>query len=309
MPKIKYIEKRFNKSSATVIKQANEIIANYTAQGYMLTLRQLYYQFVARDLLANNQANYNRLGSILNDARLAGLVDWNAIEDRTRNLRALPFWADPAEIVSACADQFRVDLWEDQPHRIEVWIEKDALVGVVERACHEFNAPYFSCRGYTSQSEMWGAAQRMIRRYKEERQRTIVLHFGDHDPSGIDMSRDIEDRIEMFTRAHGAGGCFRLERLALNMPQIEEYNPPPNFAKATDARFKAYQDQFGDESWELDALEPAVIEALVRDYISRNLDTAAFEEKREEQARHRSQLGSVAGSWSEVVSLIEEGRI
>src|SRR5688500_15099204 len=112
MPKIKYIEKRFNASSLKVIKQANEIITSYTAQGYQLTLRQLYYQFVARDLLPNKQANYNRLGSIMNDARLAGLVDWHAIEDTTRNLKALPFWADPAEVVSACADQFRVDVWE-----------------------------------------------------------------------------------------------------------------------------------------------------------------------------------------------------
>lgn len=309
VPKIRYVKKRFNASSLKVIAQANEIIANYTAQGYSLTLRQLYYQFVSRDLLPNKQANYNRLGSIVNDARLAGLIDWNAIEDLTRELRALPFWASPEEIVRSCADQFRVDLWAGQPARVEVWIEKDALRNVVARACHEFNVPYFSCRGYTSQSEMWSAAQRMIRRKKEQRQNTIVLHFGDHDPSGLDMTRDIEDRIALFTRAHGAGGCMKLSRLALNMDQIEQYNPPPNPAKATDARFAAYQAEHGDESWELDALEPAVIEALVRDFIESTIDGDLFAEKRDEQARHREQLGTVAGSWPEVVSLIEDGRI
>lgn len=89
MPKISYIEKRFRSETLEIIDQANAIITEYEAQGFDLTLRQLYYQFVARDLIPNTQRDYKRLGSIVNDARLAGLIDWASIVDRTRNLRAL----------------------------------------------------------------------------------------------------------------------------------------------------------------------------------------------------------------------------
>src|SRR6266699_6899947 len=197
MPRICYVEKKFGASSLHVIRQANAIIADYAAQGYDLTLRQLYYQFVSRDLISTRQAEYKRLGEIINDARLAGLVDWDAIVDRTRSIRALPHWSDPAAIVKAAADSFAVDKWADQPCRIEVWIEKDALVGVFEPVCQELDIPLFSCRGYTSQSEVWGAARR-LERYLKADQRVVVLHFGDHDPSGLDMTRDIAGRLSLF---------------------------------------------------------------------------------------------------------------
>ena len=126
-----FITKNFHDATLTLIQRANEIIAEYEAQGFALTLRQLYYQFVARRLLENRQSEYKRLGSIINDARLAGLIDWDSIEDRTRELRSHAHWDDPSEIVAACASQYREDLWASQEHRPEVWIEKDALVGII----------------------------------------------------------------------------------------------------------------------------------------------------------------------------------
>jgi hypothetical protein len=173
VPKIKYQSCNFRPDSLAIIAHANQIIEAYQAQGFVLTLRQLYYQFVAKGILANKQRNYIRLGSIINDARLAGLVDWSALEDRTRNLRDLAHWTDPSAIVEACAEQFRVDLWSTQRHRVEVWIEKDALVGVIEGVCEEYDVPYFSCRGYVSQSEMWGAAMRAVNRYGNRHHRLI----------------------------------------------------------------------------------------------------------------------------------------
>jgi hypothetical protein len=228
-----------------MVAKANEIIAEYAAQGFDLTLRQIYYQFVSRDIIPNTQKDYKNLGSIVNDARLAGLIDWESIVDRTRELRSLSHWDGPDSIIDACAGQFNVDRWKGQRYRPEVWIEKDALVGVFERACNELDVPLLSCRGYTSQSEMWGASQRMLR-YKRAKQTPIVFHFGDHDPSGKDMSRDILDRLELFTR-----GQIKFQRLALNMEQVEQYNPPPNPAKISDSRANGYIAEFGNESWEL----------------------------------------------------------
>lgn len=285
MPKITYLEKRFTKKNQALIEKANEIIREYQAQGFTLTLRQLYYQFVARDLIPNNMKSYKSLGGVINNGRLAGLIDWNAIEDRTRQLRERNTWGEPSQIVQACADQFAVNPWLDQEYWPEVWIEKDALIGVIEEVCRDLFVPYFACRGYVSQSEQWRAGQRWLHHRKAGR-KVIVFHLGDHDPSGIDMTRDNDERGNMFS-ANGV----EFRRLALNMDQVEQYDPPPNPAKMTDARFEGYVEQFGDSCWELDALEPAVISQLIRTNVEELIDDGPWEasEARSEAGRLRIQ--------------------
>lgn len=300
MPKIIYKDFKFRPATLAMIRQANQIIAEYAAQGFDLTLRQLYYQFVSRDLIPNTQRDYKNLGSIINDARLAGLIDWKAIVDRTREIRSLSHWSSPAEIIEATSNQFNVDRWAGQKCRPEIWIEKDALVGVFERICRELDVPLLSCRGYTSQSEMWGASQRMLG-YIRRNQIPVVFHFGDHDPSGRDMSRDILDRLEMFTRRK-----LVFERLALNMDQVDKYDPPPNPAKITDSRANAYMAEFGDESWELDALEPSVLEGLVRKAINGIVSKKKMAEAVKEQTRHREALSAIAARFDEVETFLEE---
>ncbi len=300
MPLICYVPKSFRPDTKTRIDQANEIIAEYQAQGFKLTLRQLYYQFVSRDLIPNTVQSYKSLGDVVNDARLAGLIDWDAIEDRTRNLRSSPHWSSPRSIVRACADQFAVDLWATQEHYVECWIEKDALVGVIEGVCTELDVPYFACRGYTSQSEMWGAARRLIEREKSGKTTTII-HLGDHDPSGIDMTRDIQDRLDLF------GSTATIHRIALNFDQVETYNPPPNPAKTTDARYASYEALHGTESWELDALEPSVIVDLIRNEIEAHIDWDTWEEAQERQKTGREQLGKVSRRWESVIAYLGNG--
>lgn len=307
MPKICYdraVRDRLTKSrNRGVIDQANAIITEYQEQGFDLTLRQLYYQFVARGLLKENtQKQYKRIGDIVNDGRLAGLIDWYAIVDRTRNLKSLSHWSDPCEIVTAVSQQFRVDKWARQPHRVEVWIEKDALIGVIQGVCQEMDVPYFSCRGYTSQSEMWGAGRRLLHYLKDDHQTPVVLHFGDHDPSGIDMSRDIRSRLELFGE-----GEMEVRRLALNMNQVEQYNPPPNPAKTTDARYRAYLVEHGDESWELDALDPRVLASLVRDEIQTFLDEDKWDAAVAEENAGKADLAAIAGRFDEVKDYLHNG--
>lgn len=298
MPKIKYIDKKIGADRLAIIETANRIIAEYAAQGFQLTLRQLYYQYISRDILPNTQRSYSLLGDIINDGRLCGLIDWNAIIDRTRNLKSIAHWTDPSEIVSAVANQFRIDKWATQPIRPEVWVEKDAMAGVVEGICEELDVPYFSCRGYTSQSEMWSGAMR-LHRYVKKGQTPLILHFGDHDPSGKDMTRDITDRLSLFM------GGVDLKRLALNWDQIEQYTPPPNPAKISDSRARAYIAEFGSDSWELDALEPSVIVALIRDTIMGFRETDAWAEKVDEEDTHRKLLQATSDRWDDVVDLLD----
>lgn len=259
MPKVCYIEKKFNKASLQKIEWINSVIERYKYQGLELTLRQVYYQLVAKDLIENTERSYKNIGTLVSEARLAGLIDWNAIVDRTRGLRRNSHFSHPSEVISAARFSYMLDRWENQPNYVEVWIEKDALVGIVSRAASPLDVPYFSCRGYTSQSEMWIAAQRF--RNQQSKKKRIIIHLGDHDPSGIDMTRDIQDRLNLF------GANVQVKRVALTMEQIEAYNPPPNPAKITDSRAKDYIEKYGNESWELDALEPQVIIDLIRDEI------------------------------------------
>lgn len=294
MPRILYTPKRFSEASEFLIQSANQIVEEYAEQGYSLTLRQLYYQFVARDLLPNKQKEYKRLGSVISDARLAGRLDWLSIEDRTRGVAALEHWDAPEEIIKDAVGWFQLDRWENQSWRVEVWVEKEALAGVFARVCNELDVPYLSCRGYTSQSEMWRASMRLSQ-YASQGQDTLILHFGDHDPSGIDMSRDIRDRLKVF-------GCPTIvKRIALNMDQVEKYTPPPNPAKLSDTRSLKYIREYGKESWELDALEPSTLTQLVRDEIFLVLDEEQWVNDSKRQERARKELKIVAANWSGAV--------
>lgn len=289
-----FIPRNFSDGSLDIITHANQIIAEYQAQGFTLTLRQLYYQFVSRDLLKNTIREYKRLGSIINDARLAGVIDWEMIEDRTRNVQTISVWDDPAEILSSVGDQYKEDLWADQEHRVEVWIEKNALIGVIEPVCRRWRVPHLACIGYLSQSEQYAAGKRFAQIAKRG-QTPVVLHLGDHDPSGIDMTRDNTDRLSMFAREG-----VDVRRLALNMSQIEQYRPPPNPAKETDSRHADYSAKYGDESWELDALEPTVIDNLIEREIRGLIDDDLWDEAKEKEDANGAALKSVADNWSKV---------
>lgn len=295
-----FIERSFRPGTLALIETCNQVIIDFQDQGFTLTLRQLYYQMVARAIIPNKQAEYKRLGSIVNDARLAGLVDWSSIEDRTRNVRSVSTWGSPQEIMRAVANQYRENPWLTQKWAPEVWIEKDALVGVIEPVCTRMRVPYFACRGYTSQSEAYAAGKRFEHTYNFGRRVPIVFHLGDHDPSGLDMTRDNQDRISLFALSE----VIEVRRLALNMDQIRQYNPPPNPAKETDSRFSGYIKRYGDESWELDALEPTVIDALIQDALSGLIDEEAWEEAMYQESLRVQTLKNVSDRWEEVTAFL-----
>ena len=284
---ISYTPRTFKAQALDTIDKATAIIEEYSAAGYDLTLRQLYYQFVARAFIENTERSYKNLGTLINDARMAGLIDWDSIVDRTRNLARNNHWDSPASIIRTAADSYRIDKWEHQQYRIEVWIEKEALAGVLESVCPGLDVNYFSCRGYVSQSEQWRAAMRLLS-YHEGGQTPVIVHLGDHDPSGIDMTRDIQDRMNVF------GSPVIVERVALNMEQIEELSPPPNPAKLTDSRASGYVQNFGYSSWELDALEPQYISDLITRTVGSMRDDPLWDDAVERENTERKTLRDIA---------------
>jgi hypothetical protein len=305
MPYIPYIEpKNFRPSSLAIIELADQIATSYKRRGFNLTLRQLYYQFISRDAFPNTEKSYNRLGSIINDARLSGLIDWEHIEDRGRESHGTGWLGtEPPSIedqISYLQYSHSLDMWEGQDRRIEVWVEKQALEEVAQRAANGFRVGYFACKGYVSQSEMWRAGER-LRQAVDAGQEPLILHLGDHDPSGIDMTRDIRERLELFV-----GEEVEVRRLALNMPQIRELNPPPNPAKVTDSRAKKYIAEHGTKSWELDALSPEMLVELIQDEISAELDIDQFNAQRDAEREGRQVYINLSANWPEAEQLLRD---
>lgn len=292
--KIKYQNRRFSAKSLELIEQVNQIISNFRAQGFDLTLRQIYYRLVASDKIPNTVQAYKKVGAAVVHGRMAGLIDWNAIVDRTRQVRELTHWRSPSSIVDAAVHSFRIDRWARQPIMPEVWIEKDALVGVFLRSCRELDVPLFSCRGYVSLSEMWRAGRRRMQNYKARGQRPVIYHFGDHDPSGIDMTRDIRERLSLF-----AESSIEVARVALSLEQVLQYEAPPNPAKLSDPRAGWYLQEYGRESWELDALDPTVLAQLTEDQVKMVRDEDLWSEAIEEEEKGTEMLRKAAEQLKE----------
>ena len=280
----------FRKDSLALIATMNKIVASYVAQGFVLTVRQLYYQLVSQNVIPNTERSYKNTTSIVNDARLAGLMDWDAIEDRTRSFVRRSKWNSGRDILEACAQSFHMDMWENQGSRCFVIIEKEALAGVMEGVCKKWDVPLLAARGYPSGTVLREFAQTDLIPAVNNDQEIVIFHLGDHDPSGIDMSRDLEERLTMFTGVPPT----HFVRLALNMSQIQSLNPPPNPAKTTDSRFADYRRQYGDDSWELDALTPSYLTNLIDTNVTSFIDGVAWKEREQEIQDVKDRITEVA---------------
>lgn len=288
MPRQKFVEKRFSGEQKALVGFCNQIMDQYAAQGYDLSLRQLFYQLVSRNVLPNRPEFYKRLGILMNDARLAGLVDWSYIVDRGRPLHKGILWSGPGNAVKALSKQFKFNRWRNQPYFMEVMVEKQALEGVLLPVCNDLGIGFTANKGYTSVSALYQASRRYLKALKRGK-KVVVLYLGDHDPSGVDMTRDIKERLEVF-----CGMPIDVRRLGLTKPQVDEFNLPPNPAKMTDARAASYVEQHGRLSWELDALPPDVLADLVIAAVARRLDKAAWDKDVEKEKSMRGDLVKAA---------------
>lgn len=292
MAKICYVPKNFSPERLDRLAKAQKVVTQFKALGFVLTLRQCFYQFVKNNWIENNERSYENLGTLISDARIAGHLDWDMFEDRTRNIKGLSHWDSPRELLEAAAAQFRLDWWDGQPVKPEIWVEKEALSNIVERVARRNDVNYLCCRGYMSQSEMHTAAQRFTDKAKYWDQQSVIIYIGDHDPSGMDMSEDIKRRLQMFQ------ADVPVLRVALNMDQIRAYDMPPNPAKLSDGRAAKYIEQYGPESWELDAFDPVALDNLldsaVKDQIGK---PERYELQQRRQDDYRSELAAFAAKY------------
>lgn len=287
-----YVVKTFRKATMKLLSTLNNKMAEYRSQGFTVTVRQLFYQLVICNAVANSEKQYGKISRLCADARMAGMMDW-AIEDRTRSFISRPAWGSGGDILQGCVQQYHEDLWANQGGRVFCIVEKEALSGVLKPVCNEMDMPLLAARGYPSVSVLHTFAIDRIIPAMNEGQRVVILHLGDHDPSGMDMTRDLRDKLSLFT-----GATVDIRRIALNMDQVEELNLPPNPAKPKDKRFKVYAAQYGTSAWELDALPPAYLDQLVRTNAGQFIDTEALEETKTSINLTKTKLAELAGGFA-----------
>lgn len=310
-----------------ILDHANEIRRSYKAKNLVLTLRQLYYQFVARGLLPSGQKVYKRIGDTLTEARYRGSFPVDGLVDRGREVHEGDFLRDDTHVGTA-VEQARSwqnylpnlfvnrDRWIGQDTFVSVWVEKEALAGIFEQTCEPLGVSWFACRGYPSVSALWewlkhadgiingNCKEYMQYRYddegkllRRERQgpafehaasRAVVLYFGDHDPDGWEIPRSAERNLHKLMATYDKSIPIEFRRIALNMDQIQQYKPPPFEAKMTSARYRGYVEEHDtDEAWELDALDPEVLRDLIQDEVAGFFDEDVHRENEDEVRRVR----------------------
>lgn len=270
------------------------IVDTYIKKKIKLSNRQLYYRLVGKDLIPNYIEVYKRVCKFLTDLRYGGYIDWDAIEDRGRVPKRKSHWDTVQDLIDTAVSSYRLPRWKDQKYYVELYCEKEAMDSVLRPIADKYHIYFGYNKGYCSASVMYDTAKRVFKQL-EKNKIVVLLYLGDHDASGLDMIRDVGDRIKEFlivwkyvklrkkTNKKMAESNvlewiknFSVEHVALTKEQIKKYNPPPNPAKITDPRAKDYISEHGEVSWELDSLEPEVLMELTEDAILNYLDVDKY---------------------------------
>jgi hypothetical protein len=260
------------KQKLTEIQRTLEELKNYLP----LTLRQIFYQLVSKQIIENTTSEYTMLSNLLKWARIEGYITWKAIEDRVRVFHDLTGWPDSESFIRASLKYFLTgytrDLMQSQEKRIEIWIEKDALSGIFKRVASQYTVPVVVCRGFSSVSFLHDFAERV----EESERKTVMLYFGDFDPSGVEMFDSM--KITLLDEFMILEDSVEFKRVALTKEDVFKYQLPhnPNALKKSDTRANKHVKNYGELAVELDALRPDILEAKIRDGIGNELDIDLF---------------------------------
>lgn len=249
--------------TVNMIEIAREILSQY----HPMTVRQVYYQLVSRLVIKNNRSQYQAVSNALVDARKDGVIPWDWIEDRLREPHTVSMWDGLEDFSETVKRAYRKDVWSTQSEYIEVWEEKDALSGIFKDVLRPYGVTLNVGRGYDGWTSINDAAERYL-----SQESVTVLYFGDFDPSGEDMVRSLEVRLNEL------GAYPKIVKCALTMEDIQRYHLPPAFAKKSDTRTKKFVAKNGDVSVELDALPIEVLKERIKSEVESRMDIVALNE-------------------------------
>lgn len=289
-----YKDINFRAASLERISLCNGIIAEYDQK---LTLRQLYYQLVSRNIIPNEEKSYKTLGKLVSEARVAGLIDWDAIEDRNRTPVIWAQYDNLEDFINSLKDGYRLPRWKGQENYVELWVEKAALAGVLRPLAEKYHVTLMVNRGYSSTSSMRESAERFIDACERDGLNPILFYLGDHDPSGEDMVRDIEERMNTFG-VHD----IRVEKLALTTAQVRRFKPLPNPVKLTDSRAAMYIAEHGPTCWEVDALDPRRLTTIIEAAFAEVTDLDKMEEVKTQERKEMKHLDAGLSEFVDTIN-------
>jgi len=276
------------KKSLKLLEQVREIIESYD---FALTLRQIYYQLVARQVIANEQKYYRIISRLCVIGRDEGMLPEDAFADRLREVDKPPSWDDLSDFMETVKESYKKSKWNNQATYVETWTEKDALRGVISPITYEYDVPLLVVRGQVSRTAIYESYKRFAQKVKEGKE-CYLFYFGDFDPSGISIYKSLVDRIRNFG-AYGA--LIKFERIALTREQIETYGLPQDPAKTSDPNYKKFVRSYGDNVVELDALPPDVLRDFIRESIESEIDAELLAQVQETEEEEITRLHHLIG--------------
>jgi len=256
------------------------------------TVRQVYYQLVGRGVIAKTEAEYkSTVVRLLTAMRRAKEIPFGWIADNTRWMRKPPSFSSLGDMLVESQQLYRRAMWDNQDAYVEIWLEKDALSGVLYQETAEFDVPLMVTRGYPSISYLYEAAEAV----SECNKPAFLYYFGDYDPSGCDITRAVEAGIREFAPS----AEIHFQRVAVTREQINRWALPTRPTKKTDSRSR----QFDGESVEVDAVPPATLRVMVRDCIERHIDPWRLTQLRRVEAQERETLKRIVGAMEQAIAL------
>ncbi len=230
-----------------------------------MTVRQIFYQAVSTGIIAKTEGEYkNTVIRQLGLMRREKQIPFAWIADSTRWMRKPRTHSSLESMLQHSAETYRRDLWDSQDCYVEIWLEKEALAGVLYEVTAQWDVPLMVTRGYPSLSYLYAAAQAI----QDQGRPCFLYYFGDMDPSGLDIPRKVEHDLREF--APDVDLHFR--RVAVTREQIDEFGLQTRPTKMTDSRFKHFQ----GESVEVDAMPPVALRSMVSELIEQHIDPDAL---------------------------------
>jgi hypothetical protein len=250
--------KRIRSTKAEVEDRRRELY-EIVADMRPMTVRQVFYQASVRGIVEKSEGGYTKVQTDLVLMRRSGELPYDWLADNTRWQRRPRTFNNIEQALDDTARFYRKSLWNDAGCYVEIWLEKDALAGVVHPVTLKFDVPLMVARGYASLSFLHSAAEYIA----EVGVPTYIYHLGDFDPSGVNAG----EKIEQTLRQLAPGADIHFQRLGVTPDQIISWRLPTRPTKLTDTRSKG----FGDISVELDAIEPDALRDLVQTAIEQHL--------------------------------------
>ncbi|SIS22208.1 hypothetical protein SAMN05445060_3923 [Williamsia sterculiae] len=271
------------RSTPDELARLDDAIVQIVAAEQPVTIRGVFYRTMSAGHVEKSELAYRKVQRRVLALRRSGRIPYRYISEGTRWTIRPSTWTSVEDALESTAIIYRRALWEDQPQRVEVWVEKDAITSVVAPVTRRWDVPLMVARGFPSETFLWNTAQDI----NEAGKPTVILNLGDHDPSGVGAWDQVRRKLQEFAPQV----AFRFERLAVTEAQILGLGLPTRPTKQSDSRAKG----FTGESVEVDAIPSATLRSLLDDAISSNVDQRSWSLLQEVETSERAVLRRMAG--------------